>query len=537
MAAAQDPAIHVVPQGGISSVVALAGGGPAIVRETSAVVANAVLHPVAGARVLAATWDEIDVTSGSSTPWFALSLDGRKFHEAQETSHDILLRYRRFDPLLGEPEVEPALRAAPGSRLWIVQYWTQGLEEYRDVVRQLGGEVHLFLANNANVVEADAAAVEAIRAEPFVRWVGPFHPAYKLDEVLVAEQKGAAVAPGMRRVNVLTMRRGADGHAPVDALIAAIGGRVASESPETHLLSAELTPDQTLELARADGVQWIDLWSPPENDMDIAREFHGANYVETNAGFTGQGVRAEVLDGGCDVAHPDLAGALLHGQNAASDHGTCTSGIVFGTGSGNAAGARLPAVGSARGRQLHVHDEPVQPLLRPPEREPPIQVRVPEQQLGRRPHDGLHERVAGHGPDPLRLPAPQHFPVAEQLGHAELAARGVGEEHHLGRRRPPLQHADHGRRLVDQRRQHRARRGRAHQAGHRELLRLRPLHGPGRDRGLQLDQLLLVFSGTSAATPICAGHAGFSTRCGPRDRSATRRPARRCSTTGPTTRR
>jgi PKD repeat protein len=138
-------------------------------------------------------------------------------------------------------------------------------------------------------------------------------------------------------VNVLTMRRGEAGHAPVLARIGAVGGRVLSDSPETYLVKADLSLDQILLLAASDDVQWIDRTGPPEDDMDIARAFHGANYVETQAGYTGAGVRVEVLDGGCDTAHPDLQSYTIHGSNSASSHGTCTSGIVCGSGSGNAA--------------------------------------------------------------------------------------------------------------------------------------------------------------------------------------------------------
>jgi serine protease AprX len=341
---AQEATLRVVQDGPLSRIVVESGGAVSTVRVTEALVANGAVRMVAASPFLAATWDEIDAGAASSAPYYALSLDGKKFHPAVRTSYDLMLRYRRFDPLAGEPQVPAQLRAPPSSKLWIVQYWTQGVEEYRDVVRALGGEVHLFLPNCANVVEADAAAMTVLRTQPFVRWIGAYHPAYKIEEVLVAEQTGSAAPPATRRLNLLTMRRGAAGHEPVNAAIAAAGGRLHEESPETSLLSADLTADQTLELARLDSVQWIDLWSAPENDMDIARDFHGANYVETQGGFIGTGVRGEVLDDGCDTTHPDLAGYILHGANAPSSHGTCTAGIVFGSGLGNpAARGGMPA--------------------------------------------------------------------------------------------------------------------------------------------------------------------------------------------------
>jgi hypothetical protein len=92
-------------------------------------------------------------------------------------SFELLLRYQHFDPLVAEPAIPADLTASFSSRLFIVQYHGQGLEEHREVVRALGGAVHRFLANHANVIEIDPAMVPILRAQPFVRWVGAFHPA------------------------------------------------------------------------------------------------------------------------------------------------------------------------------------------------------------------------------------------------------------------------------------------------------------------------------------------------------------------------
>lgn len=253
------------------------------------------------------------------------------FGPERETRYELELRYRRYDPLEGAVEVPEALRARPDGRLFVVQYWTQGLEDYRDVLREHGAEVLLYLAHNSNVVALAPAQLQAVRELPFVRAVTSFHPAYKLEEELL---DGIRVGrSGTIRVNILTTRRG--GHAPVIEWARAQGGTVDLVSEATCFMTASLPFGALPALAALDDVQWIDRWGSPEPTMNIAREFHRANHVEALFGLTGTGVRVEVLDIGCATDHPDLQGFLVHNGNSPRDHGTCTSGIVTGDGLGN----------------------------------------------------------------------------------------------------------------------------------------------------------------------------------------------------------
>src|SRR5688572_27577422 len=317
-----------------SSVVAEVANGPVVVRQTSSEVADLDLRSVPGSPALAATWTEF--ADGARVPWYALSLDGVRFHPAQPTSYEIELRYARFDPLVQVPAVPAFLDGERfGGRLYIVQYWTQGLEQYRAALRALGARDHLFLAQHANVFELDPAQLDAVRALEFVRWVGPYHPAYKLEPELFAQLQVPELGQSERKVNVLSTERGAVGQAPILALLPSLEARLDELSEPTHLVTLSLPLGRLADLARLDAVQWIDRWSAPEQDMDIARNVHGANFVESIGNYLGQGVRVEVMDGGCDTSHPDLANFLIHSTNVTGDHGTCTSGIVLGSGAGN----------------------------------------------------------------------------------------------------------------------------------------------------------------------------------------------------------
>ena len=74
--------------------------------------------------------------------------------------------------------------------------------------------------------------------------------------------------------------------------------------------------------------------------MNIVRSTGGANFVESTVGFRGEGVRAEVLDAGLLFTHTDFQSGLApiaHGPNSVDSHGTATYGINFGRGTTNSA--------------------------------------------------------------------------------------------------------------------------------------------------------------------------------------------------------
>jgi hypothetical protein len=285
---------------------------------------------VPGKPARARVWTAKD-SEGRLRSYASLSLDGVTFTAPRETRNELELRYGRFDPTEEGPVVPEKLRAQPSNRLFVVQYHTQGLEDYRDVLRELGAEVHLFLAHNANVVELEPSRLATVRALPFVRAVRPFHPAYKLEEELL--QSVMAASTGPVRVNLLVMARGDD--ARVAAWIEAQGGSVFERSSQARFLSAELGHELLAELASLDEVQWIERWGPRVMNLDLAREFHGANHVEALHGLTGTGVRVEVMDLGFDLTHPDLQNHMRHGSISPGAHGTCTAGILTGDGIGD----------------------------------------------------------------------------------------------------------------------------------------------------------------------------------------------------------
>jgi hypothetical protein len=103
-------------------------------------------------------------------------------------------------------------------------------------------------------------------------------------------------------------------------------------------MEATLTADQLLSIANENEVLFIDRWSAPESDMSLVREVSGANFIENTTGFKGEGVRAEVMDGGLLTTHTDFQSGLapiVHGTINVDSHGTATYGINFGRGTTN----------------------------------------------------------------------------------------------------------------------------------------------------------------------------------------------------------
>jgi hypothetical protein len=277
---------------------------------------------------------------------YAVSLDGRSVDRVAPARHEIQLRYAQFDPLAAAPVVPEALDANGhddgADQLLIVQFETQPLEVYRRDLRALGATIQKFLPDQSYIVRLPRTRLEDVAALPYVRWTGPFHPAYKLETSLhvAFAADGEAWLPE-QRYRIQVFGRGPGPKRVVARRIAGLGGRVDHLVPEGFLLEATLTAAQLAAVARMPEVAFIERWTPRGTDMSVVRTVGGANAVEVLSGFTGEGVRGEVMDTNLDTAHPDFQATppLIHGGTGGSaSHGTSSYGVVFGDGSGNFGG-------------------------------------------------------------------------------------------------------------------------------------------------------------------------------------------------------
>jgi len=233
--------------------------------------------------------------------------------------------------------------------------WTRSLE-------QMGVEVVEPLSPTSVFVVGSADAVQAIDQPPFVRWTGPFRPAYRVQSGLM-EREGLIKYV---RIGVYP----ADAAPTVVEAVENMNGHVVREKPvdlattgQPAELIVELGADSVPAVARLPVVRFLEYASPEpgfdgERETQIAAEnLDGAAAPNTapvvgyqgwlgTVGLSGNGVTVAICDSGVDanannnmpVAHTDLRGRQVAfidytGGAVTTDtdgHGTHVAGIAVG---------------------------------------------------------------------------------------------------------------------------------------------------------------------------------------------------------------
>jgi Subtilase family len=319
-----------------------------VIRATAAAMVDARRIPVPEAGVELYLWDEVDARGGRRSFYAVAAAGGGPRGRVREARNSVELVDTRFDPLLeGAPAPPPGLAADAGNRLFLVQLVVTPLPELQRLVAEQGGRIHRYLTEHTLLVEMDAAARERVAALPFVRWVGAYQPAWRL----APAPRDALLAGGgdlaADHYSVLLTERGGAAQRGLARTIAGWGGSVDALDPRGFRMQATLTGTQLARLIHDDRVQYVDRWGPMEVDMDIVREVGGADYVEAQTGFTGQGIHAEIFDTELRTTHQEFDGAtpLIHstGTTSSSFHGTSVTSNVFARGTSPMARGMLPS--------------------------------------------------------------------------------------------------------------------------------------------------------------------------------------------------
>jgi hypothetical protein len=271
---------------------------------------------------------------------YQVSLDGgASWHPVQEAETRVMLHYAQFDPRFGEPAVASFLKARDGARLHLIQFVTQPLDAYFDALRARGVVVHQYIPFQACLARMDAATAAAVAALPFVRWVGPFHPAYKFAPGLLSEIERTAALLPTAKFDISTVDRYLDDQARLVEAVGRIGGEVHTAPVGNFMIEAMLNGPQLLEVAAEDTVMSLSRWGMVGEDMNNARIQGGANYIEPlkPERYTGKGIRGEILEG-IYQTHPEFAATvhrqipIIHRDGTATSHGNSTFGEVFSAG-------------------------------------------------------------------------------------------------------------------------------------------------------------------------------------------------------------
>lgn len=322
------------------------------VRETQ--VSNSDVHIL--------TWNEVDL-DGVSAPFFGISLDGISVDAVRRASNELDLMYARFDPELETVSVSANLQARETSTLFIIQLVCGPVQSITDVLESRGAKVHQFVPPQAFLATVPVSARIGIEALPFVRSVVAYHPAFRLEGSVLSALSGIAAAGFQDTYSIAMLDSNFSRQQSVAAQITALGGCVRTLSPGSTRIEATLSLDQLVEVAHLDDVFFIDVPGQIEQDLDIVREISGANYLGTLEGFSGHGVRGEVMDYGFLDTHDAFehdGGPIRHGPvTASNDHGTNTYGIAFGDGTGNSSGTGLlPSATGIFAPVVVAHSEP-----------------------------------------------------------------------------------------------------------------------------------------------------------------------------------
>ena len=308
--------------------------GQAFHQTSGAVLSPRIVNLPGGA--IAALWSE-RAANGSVQQMYGIALNGVTFDIVRPADYTLGMHYAQFDPVQHVPQVPQNLQAGAGNELYIVQYVVPPYQAMSEAVTGAGGTVERYLPQLAQVVRMTPEAMRQVSALPFVRWVGAYHPAYRVSPEVFQTLSSAEDAPS--RYSIETMRVGPAQQGALSALVAEVGGQVNMTTPDQYRMEATLTPQQLLRVISRNEVNFVDPWGGPGGmDMDLIRQQGGAVPTLSTAGFLGQGVRGEIFDTGVVQNHQQWNGQapLTHLATTVNNHGNACYGINFATGTGNA---------------------------------------------------------------------------------------------------------------------------------------------------------------------------------------------------------
>ncbi len=314
-------------------------GRRALLRKTREPVEIGAKGSDPAGRAMFVDWSE------KSERWFSYSRDGQTWSEPQRIETTLQMRDGTIAPDTPMPAAPFYLKMPENGRLFIVQFRTLSLPEWRQALEEAGAKILSYFPNNAHIVRMPPARAAMLARLPFVERIEPYHPFYRIDRELRdgvdrAEATGTTSAEQFR-VNVLAFEWGPEGKNRIAEQAVSFGARVADNPEDGQLLELWVDQNQLKQIAALDDVMWIDRWHAPENDMNLVRENSGANFLESTTGRCGQGVRGEVMDGGIERTHMDFDGVIVRTASGVSSHGTATYGIVFGNGARDGDGNSL----------------------------------------------------------------------------------------------------------------------------------------------------------------------------------------------------
>lgn len=264
----------------------------------------------------------------------------------------LFLKRATFDPLVDIPTVPPALRAAPTEdepATWLVQFDGPVRSEWKQAVIRAGARLYDYIPTHAFLAQMDPATAERVWQVEHVRWVGLYHPAYRLSPDLSAQS--AATTEETTAPRLLTVQTLPD--TDLDQLasqIESLGGTVQAQAANAMAgyLHINIPDHRIAEVARLQGTIWIEPYFKPtwQNSVGVS-DIIRASELREQVLLTGKGQTIGILDSGLDTGnnatlHPDLRGRITKAScfpektpcdwSGYLGHGTHVTGVAIGNG-------------------------------------------------------------------------------------------------------------------------------------------------------------------------------------------------------------
>ncbi|UCE38027.1 MAG: S8 family serine peptidase [Thermoplasmata archaeon] len=241
----------------------------------------------------------------------------------------IYMKAACFDPIKEEPGISPEWTYTSPNRYFLVQFHGPIQSQWITDIQSSGAVILGYIPQYSYLLSMDMDVKERIENLQFIRWIGLYHPAYKIQSHLYEKQ-------GEIELNLLVFEDHHDNLHKVRTQLMAMGGEITYAGEDNHIIRVKIDASELKSIAFIPEVEWIDLYSKPVATMNKIRAFTGANTL-SSAGFTGSGIVGEVKDDGIDQSHPDFDGQLIgtDGGPPNASHGTCAFGVVFSNGGGD----------------------------------------------------------------------------------------------------------------------------------------------------------------------------------------------------------
>jgi subtilisin family serine protease len=275
-------------------------------------------------------------------------------HVAASPSPEVIpirLQYDTFDPLIEQPTISPDLQTGENddSGLYLIQFDGPIQLAWKKDVEKAGGRFYDYIPEFAFIAWVQAEHLSKVQAVSHVRWIGPYHPAYRLAESL--QYLTSSDAETSLTLSVVTTP-----DADLNLLakwITQQGGRLlySSRNEFSGFLRIELPNSSVNDLALQKTVIWVEPYLEPVALNDVSSgEILKVSEMRSSLGLYGQGQIVAVADSGLDVGKTgaemsdDFEGQIVEGQaicalfgmrstwNDFNGHGTHVSGSVMGNG-------------------------------------------------------------------------------------------------------------------------------------------------------------------------------------------------------------